>query len=139
MWIDCEFNSFEGELISLALVAEDGSEFYSSLGCDEPHPWVAEHVMPIIGIEPEPKGQMQARLQMWLCRHRDVHIIADWPDDIRHLCETLIVGPGLAINTPRMTFELDRSLDGESAIPHNALEDARGNMRATLEREAGER
>lgn len=136
MWIDCEFNGFGGELISLAMVAETGEEFYASLGCVRPCEWVAENVMPIIGIEPEPRESMQARLQAFLLRWRSVEVIADWPEDIRHLCEVLITGPGLALQTPRMRFVLDRELDSSSALPHNALQDARANREATWLKEA---
>ncbi len=31
IWIDCEFNEFGGDLISMALVADDGQEFYEVL------------------------------------------------------------------------------------------------------------
>ncbi len=52
VFIDCEFNSFKGALISMALVAMDGRELY----CQVPiprhsiHPWVAENVVPVIGV-----------------------------------------------------------------------------------------
>jgi len=128
MWIDTEFNSFGGELISLALVAEDGAEFYRSLGCDDPHPWVAEHVMPIIGIEPVSRRQMQYDLQHFIGKYKAIHVIADWPDDLRFLCEAFITGPGERIAYPPITMEIDQNLEGESALPHNALADARGNM-----------
>lgn len=135
LWIDCEFNDFQGELISIALVAEDGREFYASLGCEDPSPWVARHVMPIIGIKPESMVSLQARLQRFLRNWREVCVIADWPEDLKHLCAALITGPGCAIETPRMTFVLDRELSGESALPHNALEDARANRLATMKKE----
>ncbi len=49
IFIDGEWNSYGGELISLALVAEDGRSFYEVLGCDNPDPWIAENVMPKLG------------------------------------------------------------------------------------------
>jgi len=42
MWIDTEFNEYRGELISLALVAEDGREWYGVRYCDAPGWWVKE-------------------------------------------------------------------------------------------------
>jgi hypothetical protein len=36
LWIDTEFNEYRGELISLALVAEDGREWYGVRYCDAP-------------------------------------------------------------------------------------------------------
>jgi hypothetical protein len=125
IWIDTEFNEFKGELISMALVDEEGNEWYESLGCENPGPWVAEHVMPFIGIEPIWIRTFQARLVMALVQYDSVHIVADWPEDIAHFCNALIVGPGLRIDTPPLTMEVRRDLDAVSAIPHNALEDAK--------------
>ena len=34
LWIDTEFNEYKGALISLALVAEDGREWYGVRFCD---------------------------------------------------------------------------------------------------------
>jgi hypothetical protein len=64
-----------------------------------------------------------------------VHLVADWPEDIQHFCEALITAPGLRIDTPPLTMEIRRDLDAVSALPHNALEDARAIMRKHLELE----
>jgi len=125
IWIDTEFNSFEGELISLALVADDGREWYESLGCADPHPWVAENVMPVIGKPAMPRRLAQLSLSLWLEAYPSVHIVADWPEDIAHFCQFLITGPGTRIDTPPLTMEVRRDLDAVSKVPHNALEDAR--------------
>jgi hypothetical protein len=129
IWIDTEFNEFQGELISMALVAEDGREFYASLGCQNPGAWVAHNVIPIIGIDPCSKGAIQQRLVFFLFQYPSVHLIADWPEDISHFCNTLITGPGMRLNTPPLTLEIRRDLDAISELPHNALADARA-MRA---------
>ena len=125
IYIDTEFNEFQGELISMALVAESGPEFYEVLPCENPGPWVAENVMPILGQEPVVKQVFQLRLQHWLAQFPKVHLIADWPEDIQHFCQALITGPGMRINTPPLTMEIRRDLDAVSALPHNALADAR--------------
>ena len=125
IWIDCEFNEFQGELISMALIDEVGREFYLSVGCDNPGAWVAEHVMPIIGIARVSRLELQFTLALWLEAYKAVHLIADWPEDIAHFCQTLITGPGFRLNTPPLTMEVRRDLDAVSAIPHNALEDAK--------------
>lgn len=130
IWIDCEFNEFQGELISLALVDEQGREFYESLGCDNPGAWVAQHVMPIIGKDAISRPVLQDRLQRFLSDYDRVHIIADWPEDIAHFCQTLITGPGFRLDTPPLTMEVVR-IDASSEIPHNALADARG-IRAAM-------
>jgi hypothetical protein len=135
-FVDTEFNEFRGALISMALVAEDGREWYEALPCHNPGPWVAENVMPIIGKAPlESVGEMAMSLCQFLSQFDSAHIVADWPEDISHFCNALIVGPGLRVNTPPLTFEIDRSLPNTadiSAIPHNALEDARALARASV-------
>lgn len=124
-WIDTEFNDFKGHLISMAIVAEDGAEFYESLGCESPSLWVAANVIPVIGIEPVSGNLFRHMLTGFLRRYESVHLIADWPEDIAHFCNALISGPGYRIATPPLTLEIRRDLDGAvSKIPHNALEDA---------------
>lgn len=125
IYIDTEFNEFQGELISMALVAESGQEFYEVLPCENPGPWVAENVMPILFKAPISKEALQLRLQHWLAQFPEVHLIADWPEDIQHFCQALITGPGMRINTPPLTMEIRRDLDAVSELPHNALADAR--------------
>lgn len=126
LWLDTEFNEFRGALISMALVSEGGEEWYESLGCDDPGPWVAVNVMPIIGRQSIGARMFRVSLQEFLAQYDAIHVIADWPEDIAHFCQSLIVGPGQCINTPRMTFEIRRDINAPSALPHNALADARG-------------
>jgi len=138
IWIDTKFNGFQGELISMALVSEDNQVFYESLGCGEPCAWVHENVMPIINKDPIPKSLFWYKLEEYLCQWDDVHIIADWPEDIAHLCQALIFGPVYAIPIPnKMTFEVNREIDAESELPHNALADAIAIRDMHLQLEAG--
>jgi len=133
MWIDTEFNEHEGrhELISMALVCEDGREWYQVLPCLAPRPWVAANVMPKLGKEPISLALFAASLQEFLRPYPAIHVIGDWPSDIALFCDVLIVGPGQRIDTPVLTMEIIR-LDGESMDPHNALADARGIRDAHL-------
>jgi len=128
MWIDTEFNEYRGSLISLALVAEDGCEWYGVRFCDDPGWWVKEHVMPYLGKEPERDSALRASLDSFLRQFDCVHIVSDWPGDIAHFCNFLEYAPGDRIGPDRMTFEVRRDLPDTattSAIPHNALADAR--------------
>lgn len=134
LWLDCEFNGYRGELISLALVAEDGSSLYKVLELPERvDPWVAEHVIPVLGkgYIPVERWQAQNAVEAYLAKFETVHIVTDWPDDVRYFCELMLTGPGRRIDTPPLTFEVVR-LDGESDTPHNALADARGLRNAYL-------
>lgn len=128
-WIDTEFNEFKGELISMAIVGEDSSEWYEVLPCAHPKPWVAEHVMPILRKKAISKEEFQCKLQLFFMRYAAVHLVADWPEDIQHFCDMLITAPGYRIDTPPLTMEIRRDLDAISALPHNALEDARAIRR----------
>jgi len=125
IFLDTEFNEFKGDLISLALVTEDGEEFYEVLECPNPGPWVKENVLPILYKLPIAFSDFQTRLQGFLMQFNEVHIIADWPEDIKHFCASLITGPGNRLNTPPLTMSVFR-FDATSELPHNALADARG-------------
>ena len=56
-------------------------------------------------------------------------IVADWPEDIAQFCNLLMTGPGEMVPVPRLTFDLvplsGFSTAANSAVPHNALHDAR--------------
>lgn len=125
LWIDTEFNSFKGALISMALVDELGREWYEVLDCPSPDPWVVEHVIPVLGKCAVTRQMMQDSLQAWLGHYKAIHLVADWPEDIQHFCELLITGPGMRLDTPLLTMEIRRDLDTVSEMPHNALADAR--------------
>ena len=131
IYIDTEFNDFGGDLISLAMVDENGRDFYAVLNCENPTPWVAENVIPVLGQRFASLRMLQTRMEAWLAEYDSVHLIADWPEDIAHFCRVLITGPGMRMDTPPLTLEVRRDLSSEaSAIPHNALEDARAIWRA---------
>ena len=135
LWIDTEFNEYKGELISLALVAEDGREWYGVRYCDAPGWWVAEHVMPYLNQEPKRDACLRAELGVFLAQFDCVHVVSDWPGDIAHFCNFLEYRPGDRIGPDQMTFEVRRDLPDTattSAVPHNALEDARALARGAL-------
>lgn len=129
LFIDCEFNEFGGDLISMALIADDGQEFYEVLNLendDRYGPWVEKNVVPYLNKDPVNKDVFQSKLWNFINQWDDVHIIADWPDDIKYFCMALIRGPGICMGTPpKMTMQIDRELNTlTSKILHNALEDA---------------
>jgi hypothetical protein len=131
LFIDTEFNGFGGELISLAIVDLYGGGFYEVLPRPKPTvKWVRENVLPILNKEPIDPSLFAVKLQQYLMDVSyfgalELIITADWPDDIKYFCESLITGPGIAIETPKMIFDLDRRLSSmKSEIPHNAYHDA---------------
>jgi hypothetical protein len=128
LFLDTEFNGFGGKLMSMALVPEDDriENFYCELEMtDQLDPWVRENVVPHMILIPSTISQFQNKLASYLLKFQELTIVADWPDDIKYFCESLITGPGERINIPaRINFELDLNIEYESAVAHNALHDA---------------
>lgn len=137
-YLDTEYNGLGGALISLALVpADGGEEFYAKLVLSEPaDPWVERNVLPYVDTVPVglqvdalDKETVARLLSAYLAADPAPEIIADWPDDISHLCLLLVTGPGVMVSTPPLTFRLVQlpgfSTAENSAVPHNALHDAR--------------
>lgn len=132
IFLDCEFNGFGGTLISIGMVSDDGrpgAEFYAVRTLPTAiHPWVTEHVIPVLGKKPEPDNVIQKRLLAYLSAHAGQVIVADWFEDLTNFLQLLSAGPGWAYR-----FNLDLKLlntGGEiaSATPHNALSDAHALM-----------
>lgn len=140
LFLDTEFNGFMGKLISIALVPEDDikAEFYKEIEMtDQLNPWVKENVVPHLIMIPCSHHKFQEALAQYLWEVGECTIIADWPDDIRHFCESLITGPGMCLNLlHNIKFELDFGIEYESLVPHNALHDARAIKDSYLKREA---
>jgi hypothetical protein len=137
-FLDTEYNGFNGPLLSLALVPEDGSEeFYVTLEFDAPFdPWVERHVVPFLDMVPEglkgPRLSRQAAaeaLATWLAHDEAPDIVADWPEDLAHLSMLLVTGPGMMLTVPPLSLHFvplhGFSTAANSKVPHNALHDAR--------------
>jgi hypothetical protein len=136
-FLDTEFNGFGGALLSLALVPEDGEEFYVTLDCTDPIvPWVARNVVPY--LDHVPVGLVSPRfsrveaanaLSGYLAADPAPELVADWPEDLTQFCSLLMTGPGTMVPVPPLTFRLiplpGFSTAENSAVPHNALHDAR--------------
>jgi hypothetical protein len=127
LFIDTEFDSYRGALISMAIVAEDGSEFYEVLPHGLCDPWVEEHVIPVLNKRSVGLQSFQHALWKFLAQFPEgVEVVADYPSDIQHFCYVLENGPGQRLLTPPLTMTIDPKLNTRgSKIPHNALEDAR--------------
>ena len=85
-YIDTEFNGTDGQLLSLALVRQDGAHFYEVLHAHELIvPWVREHVVPHFDQEPVARLQAVKKMQKFLRKDDGPHVfIADWPEDLVH-------------------------------------------------------
>ncbi len=128
LYLDTEFNGFEGELISLALYRPGGAHFYEVVGLPEnPHPFVAEHVLPILNHGPVGYELLKAGLHAYLLDIERPHIIADWQEDFIHFNRLLCAERGQQLQL-NYTMELVITPDLSPHWPnrHNALADARG-------------
>jgi hypothetical protein len=127
LFLDTEFNGFGGPLISMALVSDDGREWYEVVDPQEPiEPWVAEHVIPLLDKKEITEYQLRRSLHAFLRQFDNPVIVADWHADFVHFFN--------AFHGLDYTESLDFScqtilLSGPSDIrperPHNALSDAR--------------
>jgi hypothetical protein len=78
VFLDAEFNGFGGDLISIALACEDGPEWYEVAEIpSEPHPFVAQHVLPVLGKEPIGRDRFAESLSQFLADVPEPVIIAD--------------------------------------------------------------
>lgn len=130
LFIDCEFNGFGGALISMALAASDGHNWYGILPLPAVlDPWVAQHVIPVLDtrsadIIASTPAQFRSSLYAYLGRYDNPTIIADWPSDLVHF-HLQLLGESHALTFPYpCATVLDLSLDARGKIPHNALSDS---------------
>jgi hypothetical protein len=129
-FLDAEFNGFGGDLMSIALAPADQAAppFYEVLPCSKPQPWVAQHILPVLGKQPAPRCAAVATLAAYLAADTQPVITADWPEDIAHLALLMLPMPGHRISLPRVMFELLELplFDSQalSMVPHNARHDA---------------
>ena len=127
LFLDCEFNGFGGELISMALVDENEKYFYEVLPCMNPTSWVFNNVIPILNKQAIDLKTFKKKLFNFLNHYETIHIVADWPEDFSLFLTTLMLQQGVCMTTPKLTMELwesNTNLTIDSEIPHNALQDA---------------
>ena len=135
LYLDAEYNGYQGQLISLALVGFN-RQFYVALYMHEdPDRWVYQHVLPVVEIPPSTLVSARLALERFLSQFGAVEIVVDWPEDIAYFCNFITSGPGERIKTPKLYFRVTQGLADTkdiSLIPHNALEDAKALMKAEI-------
>lgn len=143
VFIDTEFNAFQGELISMGLVCKEHKLYLINANFNKNiHPWVTENVIPHLYVEfckkhfeaplIEWKKYISRFMYDWAKVGDDVTIISDWYTDIEHFCNVIVGDNGstVAINKARkVKFIVDRNLDQSreplpGSIEHHALSDA---------------
>lgn len=131
LFVDCEFNGFGGELISMAIVPEDRDvePWYrvSSVIFDPgfvPNQWVAINVLPVLGTHSVNPDSFRASFLEYLRAFENPTICADWYTDLVHFF-SLFAGENHKESVGyACTAELVLIDNYQSAIPHNALMDA---------------
>lgn len=136
-YLDCEFTQLSpaAKLISLALVSEDGREFYVELldswSTDDCSDFVIEVVLPQLGGGAYAMPMMAARDELLAFLEvftEMVEIVTDAPQyDWELFCELAYFDgrwPGNVRSTPTDATTLNALNDGEP-LPHHALLDAR--------------
>lgn len=128
LFLDTEFNGFHGPLISIALVSDDGDEFYGVRHLPPKlRQWVKKNVVPNLNQSPEDDTVLRGRLAAFLHGHARETIVADWPLDFSHLLSFLCFDDQRA-GPSALNMRLVPQEPLPSVIPHNALFDARALM-----------
>lgn len=127
--IDTEFDGFNGPLVSLALVREDGEARYWVLPHDITCDWCKVNMQPFIFEGPYEKVASEADLSReihrFLKKDDDINLYADWPDDFKYFCDVMVFGPGKCRGLTAFKMHFDRKYGSYSSkVPHNAYYDA---------------
>lgn len=159
-YLDTEFNSFGGSLISLGIVHEDGEGLYlvvpygdieRMIHEEDMDPWIKQNVIPHLYDGP-PHCRIQVMSSyLWgpyisdfIYRDpaRPPQVFVDWPSDAMDFSKLLIAGPGRAVPMQNQThITILRHLDVyptslPGAIQHHALWDAMAIRHLLMELEA---
>lgn len=126
LFVDCEFNGFGGQLMSMAVVSDCGKEWYEVLPLpDDIEPWVRNNVVDVMGKRPVSEFEFRMSLFAFLEQFEDPTICADWYTDIVHFFSTFAGKDHSQSHGFACKAELRLIEEYDSKIPHNALSDAR--------------
>jgi hypothetical protein len=126
IFLDTEFNGHNGELISMALVPQEGLWWYEVAPLpNEIDPWVKQNVIPKLNKDSIDLDTMRQSLYHFLDQYNNPTIIVDWNADIAQFCNML----NNDVYTKSMHYACEfkllcENLNVNSLFPHNALYDA---------------
>jgi hypothetical protein len=127
LYVDTEFNGHGGALISMAVVSDDGREWYEVHECPDPiHPWVAEHVMPKLRKPAVSGAAFRQSLHQFLDQFDTPTVFVDWPADLVHFFNSFVgetYENVLRLSCKAILFQGKAEFTPDD--PHNALSDAR--------------
>lgn len=146
VFIDCEFTDFiDIDLISIALVCEDGREFYAErtdFRLDECSDFVRVAVLPLLGQVPEAamtRKELEVKLRGWLSELPEVVIACDsnhdrdlFVDAVDYQLTPNVVGwiglDGFSDEEAEAFYNASTAYHDEPGHPwHHALHDARAH------------
>lgn len=131
IFVDCEFNGFGGDLMSMALVPEDESisPWYEVVDLPGGQKyafdrWVWENVVPVLGKRAISRDDFRASFLDYIQTFDNPTICADWYTDLVHFFsmfagEDHTKSVGFACKAELVLIE-----NYHSKTPHNALSDA---------------
>ncbi|WP_312809349.1 hypothetical protein [Agrobacterium cavarae] len=138
LYVDTEFNGFGGQLISMAVVSEDGREWYEVLPLPESiDPWVAKNVIPCLAKAPIDEMDWRLSLHDFLKQFDEPTVVADWYTDLVHFFGSFQGRDHAETFAYSCKAELVVLDTYESEIPHNALSDARAIKNSIMKARAG--
>lgn len=126
IYLDCEFNGFNGQLLSMAMVANEGKEFYEVLPLPEIiDPWVAENVVPKFGKDAISKYEFQSKFRAFLNQFDLPNIRVDWYVDLQYFFNEFNGKDYSSSFAYACKTEIQLIDSLNSQVPHHALWDAR--------------
>ncbi len=131
LYLDTEFNGFGGELISMALVERSAEWYCARVLPAKIDPWVADNVIPKIGIAVIPDVLFRQSLHRFLLEYFNPEIICDWHADAVHFCQWLggeDFASSLDYACQIKILKTPPGYPPQSANSHNALWDAHALM-----------
>lgn len=160
-YLDTEFNSFGGSLLSLGIVRHDDPDDHLYLVVpnldieriraeESMDPWIEENVIKNLYCLPPdahfitaPSYQWGAHLSDFIYRGNEItQVMVDWPSDAMDFCKLLMTGPGQAVPMLNQTHvTILRHIDVypttlPDAVQHNALWDAMAIRQLLIDLEA---
>lgn len=132
IFVDCEFNGFGGDLISMALIPEDDSisPWYEvvDLPAGQKYAWdrwVWDNVIPVLYKRAIHRDVFRSSFLEYIQTFENPTICADWYTDLVHFF-SMFAGED---HTKSVGFACKAELvlidNYQSKIPHNALSDAK--------------
>lgn len=128
VFVDCEFNGFGGDLISMALVSEKGDEWYEVCWMPkafESDVWVWENVLPLLDKPAIGLHEFAQSFGKFVTKLNPSIVVADWPADLKHFYDMMCGSSHQDVVRVSVGAELFLKADYVSPRPHNALADAR--------------